>query len=211
MNPLDQRWAMVRDRWPVRLKNGSGSVIPPFSLVLESSCAAVNNEQVHTVVKPNASSTDFNRNQYLVTGPFAIGSGSSCEGLGSTLAQPNYLATNGSASKGQIWGPKHSQFTAERYYYGFECLGGATTFNGQNIALFRWIGVHNVLGKIDDSSVSLAGTCTVSVYSGSDGTTDTSMNIASVRNRGKALTSLSTPYCMVAWNGEEPYLIWVAC
>ena len=62
MNGLDERWLAVRDRWPIRVKNGSGAAIPPYSLVLTSSATATNNEIVVTVIKPNNSSTDFNFN-----------------------------------------------------------------------------------------------------------------------------------------------------
>ncbi len=81
---------MVRDRWPLRVKNSSGEVIHPFSVVLITSVTASNNEMLFTVRKPNAASTDFNWNQYLVTGPYAIGAGSSDEGLATDLVQPNY-------------------------------------------------------------------------------------------------------------------------
>ena len=215
MNPLDLRWQMVRDRWPVRVKNGDSAAIPPFSLVLITSStnsSSTYNENLYTVVKPNnASSTDFPRQSlYLVTGPFAIGGTSGNEGLASSLVQPNFISTSSSASLGQVWGPKNGQFTAERYYFGYEILGGATTYNGVNIALARYKPTSTWLGKIDDSSVSDGSTCTVSIYTGSDGTTDTTMN-ATVRNRGTALTSLSSPYCEVFQNGEEYYLGYVHC
>lgn len=206
MNPLDLRWQMVRDRWPVRVKNGAGASIPPFSLVLISSSTATNNDQVHTVVKPNASSTDFNRGNYLVTGPFTIGSGSSNEGLATSLTQPNYMSVDGTAAKGQIWGPKHGQFTASRYYYGFEIQGHPTTFNGVNIALSKWVGVTSVTGKTD-ASVTAGSTVTVSVYNGATAgsETDTSANITSVYLRTGYVPS--SCFVRVEWDGELPYIV----
>lgn len=205
MNPLDLRWQMVRDRWPLRVKNASGSVIPPYSLALVTSETASANEMLYTVRKPNAADTDFNRSKYLVTGPFAIGSGAANEGLATNLTQPNYISTDAAASIGQIWGPKHNQFTAARYYYGYEILGGATTFNGINIAVAKWIGVDTVLGKAD-SSIANAASGTVSVWNGVGGSeADTTMNIATVYNRGSAISS--GDWVFVSWNGESPYIL----
>jgi hypothetical protein len=210
MNTLDQRWLMVRDRWPVRVKNGSGAAIPPFSIVLISSSITTNNEIVFTVAKPNAASTDFNWDGYLVTGPFAIGSGSSDEGLATTLAQPNFISTDFSASTGNICGPKHNQFTAAQYYYGYHILGGATTFNSVNIAIARWIGVHSVLGKTDGASTKGSGTVTVSVYAGAvNSDADTTMNITGVGNEFADVET--TKYVWVTRNGGVPYLTSAEC
>lgn len=202
MNPLDQRWQAVRDRWPIRVKNGAGVVIPPFSLVLITSSTSSNNEQLHTVVKPNAASTDFPLDEYLVTGPFAIGAGSSNEGLATTLVQPNYLSTDAAAALGQVWGPKHGQFTAARYYYGYEILGGATTYNGVNIALARWVGRNRVIGKTDSSHAKSASG-TVSVYAGALGSeSDTTMNITAY-NRFAAVATTKWVACVYTSGGWD--------
>ena len=212
MNGLDERWLAVRDRWPIRVKNGSGAAIPPYSLVLTSSATATNNEIVVTVIKPNNSSTDFNFNGYLVTGPFAIGSGSSNEGLATNLQQPNYLSLDFTASTGNVCGPKHNQFTASRHYPGYRVEGGADTFNGVKVAICKNIGVSTILGKIDTGTVLAGSTCTVSVWAGLRGAeSDTSMNITNVANLGAKMTDCTTHWCEVFWNGEQPYLGYVAC
>jgi hypothetical protein len=212
MNPLDQRWQAVRDRWPLRVKNASSAVIPPFSVVLITTVAASNNEMLYTVRKPNAADTDFNWNGYLVTGPFAIGLGTSDEGLATDLAQPNYVRYDtGTPAIKEVWGPKHNQHTLSKNYYGFEILGGNTTAAGNNVTIARWVGPNIVIGKIDDSSVSLGSTCTVSVHVGTTYQTDSTMNITGVVNRGATLTSLSSPYCGVCEGNGIPVLMWVAC
>lgn len=208
MNPLDQRWQAVRDRWPIRVKNGTGAEIPPFSLVLTSSATASNNEIVVTVIKPNANSADFNFCGYLVTGPFAIGAGSSNEGLATTLAQPNYLSLDFSASTGQVCGPKHGQFTAARHYYGYRIEGGATTFNGVNVAIAKYIGVNSVLGQTD-ANFSVTTTGTVSVYVGVTGGADSGMNITNVYNNFASVSAAKT--VMIVWNGEQPHLVAAKC
>jgi len=181
MNPLDLRWQMVRDRWPLRVKNSSGSTIPPFSVVLVTTVTAVNNEMQYTVRQPNAASTDFNWNGYLVTGPYAIGAGSSNEGLATDLAQPNYVRYDtGTPAIGQIYGPKHGQLTLSKGYHGFEIMGGNTTAASNNVTIARWVGADLVMGKTD-SSVTSGSTCTVSVYNGTTAgsETDTTMNLTS--------------------------------
>lgn len=185
MNPLDQRWAMVRDRWPLRVKNSSGSVIPPFSVVLITSATATDNEMVFIVRQPNAASTDFNWNGYLVTGPFSIGSGSSDEGLATDLVQPNYVRYDtGAPAIKEIWGPRHGQFTLSKAYYGFEILGGNTTAAGNNVTIARWVGAGEVLVKNETgSSIAAASSGTVNVYSGTAGSeSDTGMDMT-VYNR----------------------------
>ena len=210
MNPLDLRWQMVRDRWPVRVKNGAGATIPPFSIVLVSSTTTTNNEIVFTVVKPNAASTDFNWEGYLVTGPFEIGSGSSNEGLASTLAQPNFISTDYTSALGEICGPKHGQFTAAKYYYGYRIMGGATTFNGIKIAVARWVGVGSVKGKVDDTNVNALATCVVSVWDGNRAG-DTTMNITGVVNPTSNLTGVNGKRCRVTNSGGTPELDFVEC
>lgn len=185
MNPLDHRWTMVRDRWPLRVKNSSGAVIPPFSVVLITSATATDNEIVFTVRQPNAASTDFNWNGYLVTGPFAIGSGASDEGLATDLVQPNYVRYDtGTPAIKEIWGPKHGQLTLSKAYYGFEILGGNTTAAGNNVTLARWVGAGEVLVKNETGSpIAAASSGTVNVYSGTAGSeSDTGMDL-SVYNR----------------------------
>lgn len=204
MNPLDQRWQAVRDRWPIRVKNGAGAAIPPFSLVLTSSATASNNEIVVTVIKPNANSADFNFCGYLVTGPFAIGAGSSNEGLATTLAQPNYLSLDFSASTGQVCGPKHGQFTAARHYYGYRIEGGATTFNGVNVAIAKNIGVNTVMGQAS-ASIGLTAVGTVNVFIGATAGADSGMKITNAFTPGASVTSGQR--VMVAWNGEQPHII----
>jgi len=192
MNPLDLRWQMVRDRWPLRVKNSTGAVIPPFSVVLITTVTASNNEMLFTVVKPNASSTDFNWNGYLVTGPFAIGSGASDEGLATDLVQPNYVRYDtGTPAIKEVWGPKHNQHTLSKGYYGFEVMGGNTTAAGNNVTIARWVGVGEVLIKNESgSSIAAAASGTVNVYVGTAGSeTDSGMDLT-VYNRSS--TSFAT-------------------
>lgn len=205
MNPLDERWAMVRDRWPLRVKNSSGSVIPPFSVVLITSVTVSNNEMLYTVRQPNAASTDFNWNGYLVTGPFSIGSGSSDEGLATDLVQPNYVRYDtGTPAIKDVWGPKHGQLTLSKNYYGFEIVGGNTTAAGNNVTIARWVGISMVLGK-PDAAIAQGASGTVSVYVGSAGSeSDSTMNISSVYNRGSSLTT--SDYVFVVINGGIPYV-----
>lgn len=202
---LNRPWCLV--------KNGAGEEIPAFSVVRIVSEALSNRRIVYTVAKPNAASTDFLRD-YLVIGPFKIPNTSTALGFATSLAEAGFVRYDGSGTpaKDDVWGPKHGQFTLTKNYYGFTVRGGNTTVGGNNVTLARQTGVHTVLGKIDDSSVSVGSSCTVSVWAGAGGSeADTTMNITGVYNRATALTSISGKYCMVGWNGGVPYLMWVAC
>jgi len=200
---------MVRDRWPLRVLNGTSTAIPPYSIVLVTSVSTTNNEAVYTVRQPNAASTDFKWDGYLVTGPFAIGGGTTYEGCASTLISPNFVSTDFTAAEGDVVGPKHSQFTAAKYYYGYLIEGGATTFNGVKIAVARWVGCGSVKGKVDDTNVNALATCVVSVWDGNRAG-DTTMNITAVNPTGN-LTSVNGKRCRVTNSGGVPELDFVEC
>jgi len=207
-----------RGRWS-RVRNSGTEAIPPHSVVLITSVDVSSGEIIYTVRKPNAASTDFNWNGYLVTGPIAIGPYSGTisdtinEGLATDLSEPGLVRYDGSGTPAikDIWGPAHGQFTLSKGYYGFEILGGNTTSAGNAVTVARWVGCPVVIGKIDDSSVSLGATCTVSVQVGTTYQTDSTMNITGVVNRGTALSGLSSNYCGVSQGNGVPILMWVAC
>lgn len=182
MSPLDfLRSPALRRHW-VRVKNGQSTTIPPHSVVLITSSTVTNGSVVHTVRQPNAASTDFNWNGYLITGPFEIGASTNYEGV-ATTATEGALARydTGTPAMKEVWGPKHGQFTLSKGYHGFEIIGSTTTSpSGTNVVPVRWIGVDSVLGKTD-ASVTSGSTCTVSVWSGTTAgsESDTTMNVAS--------------------------------
>lgn len=209
--PSDFRAPFFRNQW-IRVKNGSGVTIPPFSVVYPSNAVVDSNCLLVTVSKPNSASTDFYRH-YMVTGPEAIDSTSTAEGLATSLEGYGYVSYDtGTPTLRAVWGPKNGQFTISEHYFGFEILGSLTTFNGVGVVSARQIGVHTVIGKIDDSSISKGGSCTVSVYAGSGGSeADTGMNITGVYNRWINMTSTTGKWCWVGWNADVPYLISVEC
>ena len=116
-----------RRHW-VRVLNGTGSEIPPHSVVVLTGASQVGGEIVLTVGRPNTLSTDFNWCGYYVTGPFLIGASSTSEGLASKLDTPGYVRVDNSATatRGQVWGPKHGQHTLSYGYWGYMVLGGNT-------------------------------------------------------------------------------------
>jgi hypothetical protein len=201
-----------RQRW-TRVKNVSGVVMPPFSVVLINGVASSSGEIVLSVTQPNAASTDFNWNGYMVTGPIAIGvSDTTNEGYATDLSEPGFVRYDGSGTpaQGQVWGPKHGQMTLTRYYFGFEILGGNTTAAGNNVTVARWTGVEKVLGKADGASTKGSGTITVSVYAGAvNSDADTTMNITGVGNEFANVSS--GKYVWVTRNGETPYLTSAEC
>lgn len=200
-----------RNDW-VRVKLSTAATVPPHSLVLVTSTTVSDNNLVFSVRQPNSASADFNWDGYLVTGPFAISSSTNYEGIATELSSPGLLAYNdyNTPAIKQVWGPKHGQFTAEKYYYGYQIVGGNTTSGGQKVTVARWTGVHLVKGKVDDTNVNALATCTVSVWDGNRGG-DTTMNITGVVNPTSNLTSVNGKRCQVSFAGGTPELIFVEC
>lgn len=163
MNPLDQRWQMVRDRWPIRVKNGSGETIPPFSVLRITSCTFTNNEKVYTVAKPN---TTFYR-RYLVSGPFAIGSGSSDEGLAGYLSEGGPVQCDATPAIDESWGPKSGQWSLAKWRYGFTIDGGSTTFNSTTVALAVQHQVNLIYGQTQ-GAISKGNAGTIEVFDGNN-------------------------------------------
>lgn len=133
MNPLDHRWTMVRDRWPLRVKNSSGEIIPPYSVLRVTNWAKSNNEILYTVTKPDSTY----RWQYLVSGPFSIGLGTSDEGLASFLGNSSFVYFNsGTPALGESWGPTSSQWYLTQHRPGFIVQGATTeTYNSKSLLL----------------------------------------------------------------------------
>ena len=176
MNPLDHRWTMVRDRWPLRVKNSSGETIPPHSVLRITNWSNSNNEVLYTVAKPDATY----RWQYLVSGPFAIGSGSSDEGLASFLSNGGPVYYNsGTPAYGERWGPTSGQWYLTQHRPGFHVQGATTTsFNSKNILVATQIPPGEVRVKNDSGgAVAADGSATMSMFGGSAGTTDIGFDV----------------------------------
>lgn len=181
MSPLDfYRSPSLRHPW-VRVKLGVATTVPPHSVVLITSSAITNNDVTYTVRQPNAASTDFNWNGYLITGPFEIGANTSYEGV-ATTATEGALARydSGTPAMKEVWGPKHGQFTLSKGYHGFEIIGSTTTSpSGTNVVPVRWIGVEEVLVKNETgSAIAAAASGSCNVYIGTAGSeTDSGMDL----------------------------------
>lgn len=203
--PQDFRAPFFRRPWR-RVLNGSGEVIPPHSVVLIGDTTVVNGELVHTVIKPNNSSTEFNFAGYLVTWQFEIGAKSTDEGMADDLSMSGLVRCNGSPTKGTIWGPKHGQFTLEQYRYGFLIEAtGTTTSSGQTVCVAKWVGIPSVLGKTDSISNKGSASVTVSVWAGPYGSeANTDMDIPNVGNNFASVDS--GKWVWVSLNGGSPYI-----
>lgn len=214
MSPIDfyRSPFFRRNRWS-RVKAGVATTIPPHSCVLITGATMVNEEIVFTVRQPNAANTDFNWENYLVTGPVQISANTLYEGIATDLTMPGLVAYNigNTPADKQVWGPKHGEFTLVKYYYGFQIVGGLnTTSGGSNVTVARWVGVSSVKGKIDDTNVTALATCVVSVWDGNRAG-DTTMNITGVVNPTSNLTSVNGKRCQVTYPGGTPELIFVEC
>lgn len=181
MSPADLlRSPFMRRDW-VRVKNGVATLIPPHSVVLITATTVTNNEVVYTVRQPNAASTDFNWNGYLITGPFSIPATVGAEGVATEASVPALARYDtGTPALKEVWGPKHGQFTLSKGYHGFEIVGTNTTSpSGTNVVPVRWIGVEEVLVKNETGSpIAAANSGSCNVYVGTAGSeTDSGMDL----------------------------------
>jgi hypothetical protein len=176
MPPLDEiRSAFLRKPWK-RVKNSSQEVIPPFAVMRVVSSAIIDGEVVVTVAKPN---TTF-ISEYLVNGPWAIGSGSSDEGLATDLSESGLvLFGTGTPAVGEEWGPEPSQWYLKKYRYGFRIKGSTYTFGDYTAVVGKQFAVCNFIGKAD-GNISAGSSGTLDLYDGNQA--DMSMTQA-VTNR----------------------------
>lgn len=139
MIPSDIRRALAF-QWPLRVRNGQGTVIPPGAVMRIVSSTAVGGQLVYTCAKPNSTT----QNRYLVNGPFAIGTRSTDEGLASTLCEAGYvLYDTGTPAVNEEWGPSDGSWTLTTSGTGFTITGGITTLAG-NAAVSAIQGVLSI-------------------------------------------------------------------
>jgi hypothetical protein len=182
LTPQDERAYFWRRPWVQVLNSSSSEPILPYSVVLITSASlTTNGDAQYTVRQPNAASTDFNWNGYLITGPWKIGIGG--RGIATNLAEPGLVRydSSGTPAIKDVWGPKHGQWTLSKNYCGFEIVGGNTTASGNAVTLARWIGVNEVLivnGSGGDYAAD-SGPSTYKVYGGTAGSeADTGMTLS---------------------------------
>ena len=117
-------------RTPLRVRNGQGTVIPPFAVLRIVSATKIDGELVFTVAQPNSTP----QNVYLVNGPFAIGIGSTDEGRATTLCEPGYVIySSGAPAVNQEWGPSSGSWAISDSGTGFMITGGTETMAGNTV------------------------------------------------------------------------------
>lgn len=152
MLSADTRKALAH-KWPLRIRNSQGTVIPPGAVMRIVSSAAVDGELVYTCAKPNSTA----QNRCLVNGPFAIGIGSSDEGIGTTLCEAGYvLYDTGTPAVNEEWGPSSGSWTLTNAGTGFTIAGGITTLAG-NAAVSAVQGIPAAASTVD-GFISASGT-----------------------------------------------------
>jgi hypothetical protein len=182
-----------------RVKNSSGSEIPPYSVLRVVSAAVSNNEILYTVAQAN---TTFQR-LYMVSWPFKIGSGSSAEGMGTFLSEGGYVRYNsGTPVYGTGWGPVSGTWGLAQYQYGFSIMGGNTTASGNNVTIAKQDAVSVIYGQTD-GAITDGSTGTVEVYDGNNSAI-TSVTV-SAAHRFSATTIADNSKVSAKWIGG----VWV--
>lgn len=206
MNPLDLRWQMLRDRWPIRFKNPTGEEIPPYAVMKVSNWTESDNEILCSVSKPD---TTFQR-RYLVNGPFAVGTGSDNEGVASFLGRGGPVYISGTPTDNEEWGATSGQWYLSQHRPGFIISGSNTeTHNGKTIALAIQFVAQVVYGKAD-AAIAKNASGTVRVYGGAFGSeSDTSMTISSCYNKTSDIADEAE--VTVCWPNGKPLVANLVC
>ena len=178
MIPADTRKALAH-RWPLRVINGTGTEIQPFSIVRVTGSEIIDGDDVYTVGLPN---TTF-LSEYLVLGPIALGTGSDDEALATTLAGGGLVQydTGTTPSIGQEYGPQNATGTIKKFRYGFRIIGSPTTVGSYSVVPARQFDVVAFLCKANADISAAGGTGAVSVYDGNQA--DTSIDVSGAINR----------------------------
>jgi hypothetical protein len=203
MNPGDIRAPFWRKPWK-RVKNSSGEAIPPYAVMRVVSSEVSDGSLLITVAKPN---TTF-LSEYLVNGPWAIGSGASDEGLATDLSESGLvLYGTGSPAVGEEWGPEPSTWTLKQYRYGFRIKGSTQAYGSNSCVVAQQIGVQTFLCKSNEEITADGDTGAISVYD-SNQADITGVDISGAINRTGITFTNATWGKATAWGAKvyvEPW------
>lgn len=172
--------------------NNSSETVPAYG-VMGITAGTFDSDFYFTCGQPDTTFRRF----YLINGPIDVEAGK--YGWAQKPNQTNkvlFRTASGTPAAGECWGPKPSQWTLEKNYYGFTILGGADTTLGQ--VLCQQHVVNTIIGKTDSSHAKSASG-TISVYAGTLGSeSDTTINITAY-NRFAAVST--TKWVQADWIG----------
>lgn len=173
--PVDFRAPFFRHPW-VRFLNGSGEAIPPYAVMRITNVTSTASDLIYNVAKPDGTY----RWRYLVNGPIACGSEATHEGLGTFLSEGGLVYFNsGTPAINEMWGPTSGQWYLTQHRPGFLVSGATTgTFNSKSFLAAVQVPPGEIRVQNDSGGAVTAGSsATMSVFGGSAGTTDTSMDV----------------------------------
>jgi len=168
--------------WNIPFRNDSGEEVPPFAVLRVTGLTTIGGRTVVTIGKPNTYGSQYS---HFVNGPITV----PADGYGTcTNDFPAMVSANGTATVGQLWGPRSGSWELESSTPGFIALGDGV-FNRDPFVSFY--------GKFD-STVAQGNTGTVSIWygagSGTDGS-DTTINMSSVLAVGNSFTTSDFVNC----------------
>lgn len=114
----------LEQAWPIRVRNVSSELAPPFALLKAGVPSQANSEEVYNVSKPLGATGAF-----FVNGPIAIPPSGYGSATAATPAIAQFNPFDGTPAPGQEWGP--NPLTSSWYLSasgkGFPILGGAVS------------------------------------------------------------------------------------
>ena len=165
---------LVTDAISVDFVNGSGEAIPSHAVMRITNWSAASGRRIYNVAKPDSTY----RWRYLVNnfGTVAIGA----NGKGRFLSEGGLVYINsGTPALNEIWRPTASQWYLTQHGPGFLVNGAGTATSGGVTVIDAAQVIGGEVRVFNDSggAVAAGASATMSVYGGSTGTTDTSLDV----------------------------------
>lgn len=149
---------MSLNRWTIPFKNDSAESVPPFGVMRVTGIETIGGRPIVKIGKPNTYGSQYS---HYVNGPIEVAAGAygTC-----TNEFPALAATNGTASGGQLWGPRDDSWELEPQTGGFITVD----LFGSGVAIVNRFPLLAFEGQYDaDTAQGASGT--VSIYwQGSD-------------------------------------------
>lgn len=193
----------------VRFRNDAAEAVPAYGLMRVNTPAAIDNESLVTIGKPDATF----RRIYLVNGPEAVPKGQ--RGWGCWAWDAEWIlyddgGTPASPTLGEEWGAKSDSWKLWPNRPGYYVTGQKTSLGGsKRLKAFPWL-VGQVFIKADHGAINKDASGTVSVFAGTPGSeTDTGQDITSAYNRTRNLAS--NAFGTLSWLHGKPYIAPISC
>lgn len=110
----------IKSQFPIRVVNGAGSVIAPYSLLHLSGASDIDELEVFTAIQPAGADSA----RIVINGPAAIAVGGYGAATNRSPVIALYEVSDGTPSAGEEWGPLGGSWTLRLAGSGYVIIGG---------------------------------------------------------------------------------------